>query len=50
MPGPSWNASAAMFLLMWLTMMVAIIPILGFELQRYGNGVGWRGRDPPLDG
>jgi predicted metal-binding membrane protein len=44
MPGQSWTASAAMFLLMWLTMMVAMmLPSLVPMLRRYRNAVGWRG-------
>jgi len=44
MPGQSWTASAAMFLLMWLTMMVAMmLPSLIPMLRRYRNAVGRRG-------
>jgi predicted metal-binding membrane protein len=44
MPGQSWTASAAMFLLMWLTMMVAMmLPSLVPMLRRYRNAVDRRG-------
>jgi predicted metal-binding membrane protein len=41
MPGQSWTSSASMFLLMWLTMMVAMmLPSLVPMLRRYRNAVG----------
>src|ERR1022692_560531 len=44
MPGQSWTASASMFLLMWLTMMVAMmLPSLVPMLRRYRNAVDRRG-------
>src|ERR1035437_1962735 len=44
MPGQSWTAAASMFLLMWLTMMVAMmLPSLVPMLRRYRNAVGRRG-------
>src|ERR1035437_8538653 len=45
MRGQSWTASAAMFLLMWLTMMVAMmLPSLVPMLQRYRNAVDRGGK------
>src|ERR1017187_9872503 len=44
MSGQAWTASAAMFLLMWLTMMVAMmLPSLVPMLRRYRNAVDRRG-------